>query len=264
MLYFLKLGGSLITDKNQPHTARIGTLKRLAQEIADALRLRQDLQLIIGHGSGSFGHVPAEKHGTRQGVSSAASWWGFVEVYQEARALNQLVLESLLETGLPVIAFPPSAGVIAADGQVQSWDLQPVQAALVTGLIPLVYGDVIFDTRRGGTILSTEELFAHLALNLQPQRILLAGKEAGVWLDYPVCKQRLEAITPATFDPQNSALTGAAAKDVTGGMRQKVEIMLALVRQMPDLEEALIFSGEEPGLVYQALLGDLPGTTIHR
>ncbi len=263
MLYFLKLGGSLITDKSQPHTARMDTLKRVAQEIADALRTRQDLQLVIGHGSGSFGHMPAERHGTRLGVSSAAGWWGFIEVYREARALNQLVLETLLDAGLPVIAFPPSAAIIAANGEVQTWDLRPVQAALVTGLIPLVYGDVIFDTKRGGTILSTEELFAYLAINLRPQRILLAGIEAGVWQDYPARKQIIETITPSSFDLQSIALSGAAAVDVTGGMRQKVEIMLGLVRQMPELE-GLIFSGEEPGLVYQALLGDLPGTTIDR
>ncbi len=263
MLYFLKLGGSLITDKSQPHTARIDTLKRAAQEIADALRMRQDLRLVIGHGSGSFGHMPAERHGTRMGVSSAVGWWGFIEVFREARSLNQLVLESLLDAGLPVIAFPPSAAIIAANGEVQSWDLRPLQAALVTGLIPLVYGDVIFDAVRGGTILSTEELFSHLAKNFKPQRILLAGIEAGVWQDYPARKQIVETITPSSFDLQSSALSGAAAVDVTGGMRQKVEIMLGLVRQMPELE-GLIFSGEEPGLIYQALLGDLPGTTIHK
>jgi isopentenyl phosphate kinase len=263
VLYFLKLGGSLITDKNQPHTARMEPLKRAAQEIADALRLRQDLQILIGHGSGSFGHVPADRHKTRQGVSSAEGWWGFVEVFREARALNQLVLEALLEAGLPVIAFPPSASVIASGGKVQTWDLQPLQAALATGLIPLVHGDVIFDQEQGGTILSTEELFAHLALILKPRRILLAGIEAGVWQDYPANQQLMQTITPASFDQQSRTLTGASAIDVTGGMRQKVEIMLSLVRQMPDLE-GLIFSGEAPGLVYQALLGDLPGTTIHR
>ncbi len=263
MLYFLKLGGSLITDKSQPHTVRPEALKRAAQEITDALRLRQDLQLVIGHGSGSFGHVPAERYGTRDGVTSAAGWWGFVEVFREARALNQLVLETLLDAGLPLIAFPPSAAVIAAEGKIQSWDVQPLQAALVTGLIPLVYGDVIFDTGRGGTILSTEELFSYLAANLKPQRILLAGIEPGVWQDYPAKTQIVETITPESFDLQNSALTGAAAIDVTGGMRKKVEIMLGLVRQMPELE-ALIFSGEEPGLLYQALLGGLPGTTIRK
>lgn len=261
MLYFLKLGGSLITDKNKAHTARLDTLKRLSDEIASALNLRTDLQLLIGHGSGSFGHVPGQKHRTRQGVQSADQWWGFVEVYREARALNQIVLESLLEAGLPVIAFPPSAGVIAANGEVASWEIQPIQAALATGLIPLVNGDVIFDTSRGGTILSTEELFEYLALKLTPQRILLAGIEAGVWQDFPENKHLLETITSESYNGESSKLAGSAATDVTGGMRMKVESMVALARRIPGLQAA-IFSGEEPGLLYQALLGDLPGTCI--
>lgn len=261
MLYFLKLGGSLITDKNQPHTARPDTLKRLGEEIAAALNERTDVQLVIGHGSGSFGHVPAEKHKTRAGVQSAEQWWGFVEVYREARALNQIVLEALSDAGLPVIAFPPSAGVIANDGAVQSWDIQPIEAALATGLIPLICGDVIFDTGLGGTILSTEELFASLALKLAPRHILLAGIEAGVWRDYPQNNHLADLITSESFQQNSANLTGSAAVDVTGGMLQKVQTMLALAGQL-DGFEAAIFSGEEPGLVYQALLGDLPGTRI--
>ena len=261
MLYFLKLGGSLITDKTIPHTLRAETLKRIASEIADGLQYRQDLQLVIGHGSGSFGHMPASKYGTRDGVDSAEKWWGFVEVYRDARALNQMVLEALLDAGLPVIAFPPSAGVIAEDGKIRSWDLQPMQAALTTGLIPLINGDVIFDTGRGGTILSTEELFAHLATQLAPRRILLAGIEAGVWEDFPACTRLVETITSASYHPASPGLTGSAAVDVTGGMRQKVEIMLELAKTIQGLE-TLIFSGEEAGLVYQAVLGDLPGTCV--
>jgi isopentenyl phosphate kinase len=261
VLYFLKLGGSLITDKSTPHAVRADTLKRIAGEIADGLQYRQDLQLVIGHGSGSYGHVPAKKYGTRDGVDSAEKWWGFVEVYREARALNQLVLEALLDAGLPIIAFPPSSSVIAADGKIQTWDLQPMQAALAAGLIPLVNGDVIFDSSRGGTILSTEELFAHLAAQLAPHRILLAGIEAGVWADFPACTHLMETISQDTFVHDESGLGGSAAIDVTGGMRQKVQVMLDIAKTVNGLQ-SLIFSGEEAWLVYQAVLGDLPGTSV--
>ena len=160
-----------------------------------------------------------------------------------------------------MIAFPPSAGVISEDGLIQSWDVQPLETALAMGLIPLINGDVSFDTKRGGTILSTEDLFAYLAPKLIPQRILLAGIEAGVWQDYPTCTQLLESITSSSYNNDSTSLSGSAAVDVTGGMRQKVEIMLSVAGQVPGLE-SLIFSGNEPGLVYQALLGDLPGTCI--
>ena len=98
-------------------------LAQLADEIAAALRFARTLRLVLGHGSGSFGHTAARKHGTRQGVSSAEEWLGFAEVWKEARALNQMVVEALVDAGLPVIAFPPSAAVIARDGKVLRWDL---------------------------------------------------------------------------------------------------------------------------------------------
>ena len=94
-LTLLKLGGSLITDKNRPHTPRLEVLARLAEEIAAARRQRPGLRLLLGHGSGSFGHVPAQKYGTCQGVHSADEWQGFVEVWHQAAALNRLVMEAL-------------------------------------------------------------------------------------------------------------------------------------------------------------------------
>lgn len=262
-LTFLKLGGSLITDKNTAHTLRSGMLAQLAGEIAAALRIRPTLRLLLGHGSGSFGHTAARKHGTRQGVSSAEEWLGFAEVWKEARALNQKVVEALVDAGLPVIAFPPSASVIARDGKVLRWDLSAIQAALDAGLIPLVNGDTIFDDQRGGTILSTEDLFIYLARQLHPDRILLAGIEDCVWADYPACTQRVGEITPATFEHLAAQIGGSASVDVTGGMLEKVRAMLELAGDLPGFQAA-IFSGMVPGNVQRALEGKTKGTLIYQ
>ncbi len=261
MLYFLKLGGSLITNKTKPHTPRGKVIARLAKEMAEARQQNPDLQLILGHGSGSFGHVAGDRYHTRQGVHTPAEWQGFSEVWQAARALNQIVVEALYSAGLPVIAFTPSAAVVAQNGQVSRWDIQPVRAALAAGLIPMVNGDVVFDTLLGGTILSTEDLFGYLARQLWPQRILLAGLEKGVWADYPSCSHLIATITPATYPELAGSLTGSASTDVTGGMAEKVKSMLTLVEQLPDTQ-ASIFSGAQPGLVRQALSGARPGTLI--
>ena len=109
MITFLKLGGSLITDKNFPHTARPKVIRRIAEEIRAAWNPNKE-PLLIGHGSGSFGHVPAKKYGTRQGVHSEAEWSGFAEVHAEAAALNHIVTDILREAGLPVLSFVPSVG----------------------------------------------------------------------------------------------------------------------------------------------------------
>jgi isopentenyl phosphate kinase len=260
-LQLLKLGGSLITDKTKPYTPHPEVLKRLAQEIADAREQQPGMQLILGHGAGSFGHVPAKKYGTRQGVHTADEWRGFGEVWWEASALNRLVMDALHAAKLPAISLPPSASVVAQDGQVLSWDLRPIQSALHHGLLPVVFGDVIIDVERGGTILSTEDLFSYLARHLKAARILLAGIEDGVWADYPQCTKLIPRITPQTQIEAGFALSGSAATDVTGGMASKVQLSLDLVESIPGLQ-VLIFSGETPGATLQALLGKALGTEI--
>ena len=64
-MLFLKLGGSLITDKHTPRTPRPDVLARLMQEITEARAARPGMRIVLGHGSGSFGHVEAKRYGTR-------------------------------------------------------------------------------------------------------------------------------------------------------------------------------------------------------
>ena len=176
-LQFFKTGRLAHYRKVRPHTARLDVLARLAQEIYKIYCQDDPFSLILGHGSGSFGHVPASVHGTRHGVHTSEEWQGFVDVWHEAQSLHRLVMDSLSQAGLPVLGMSPLASVTADDGKVSHWDTGPVKAALDAGLIPVIYGDVIFDLQRGGTILSTEDLFDHLARELNPKRILLAGSE---------------------------------------------------------------------------------------
>lgn len=262
-LTFLKLGGSLITDKTRRHTAQKGVITRLADEIATALIKQPDLRLIIGHGSGSFGHVPAKKYGTRQGVHTPREWQGFQEVWYEASRLNCILTEALHAAGLHALAFPASAAVIAREGEIKEWDINPLTAAIEHNLLPVVYGDVTFDEILGGTILSTEDLFVHLAGWLQPRRILLAGLEDGVWEDYPQCTRLIPEITAQNFDQLSRSLGSSASTDVTGGMASKVRQALAMLELTPGAE-AFIFSGVTPGNVQLALLGARLGTHLTR
>jgi isopentenyl phosphate kinase len=260
-LTFLKLGGSLITDKSRPYTPRPDVLERLASEIAAARLSQPERLILLGHGSGSFGHVPAEKYGTWEGVHGREAWHGFVQVWREAARLNRIVMDALEQAGLPAISFPPSAGLAASDRKVDNWDLGPIQSALQAGLLPVVFGDVVFDRQRGGTIFSTEDLFTYLAPRLLPARILLAGIEPGVWRDYPGKSEVYSEITPSSAAGLIASVGGSAATDVTGGMASKVIQSLEWVERLPGLE-VMIFSGEGTGLVEQALGGGQVGTLI--
>ncbi|MFZ5881275.1 MAG: isopentenyl phosphate kinase [Chloroflexota bacterium] len=260
-LVLLKLGGSLITDKTRPYVARHDKLADLAAQIASARARGSGMRLILGHGSGSFGHTAAKAYGTRKGVRGAEGWKGFAEVHYQAAQLNHFVMDALHGAGLPALAFPPSGAVIASDGKVSAWETTPIRMALENGILPVVYGDTVFDEARGGTILSTEDLFQHLARQLRPGRILLAGLEAGVWADFPARTRLLSGISPRSREDLRAGVGGSHGADVTGGMESKVGLMLELVQEIDRLE-ALIFSAEEPGVLGRALSGDAPGTRI--
>jgi Predicted archaeal kinase len=69
------------------------------------------LRILLGHGSGSFGHFAAKDYGTRERVTNSAEWQGFQKVWNAARALNQIIVEEFGHAGLPVISLPASASV---------------------------------------------------------------------------------------------------------------------------------------------------------
>jgi len=262
-LVFLKLGGSLITDKSQPRTPRRDILARLAGEIASARERNPNLRLLLGHGSGSFGHRSGDKFGTRDGVASKVEWEGFSQVWHDAATLNAMVMAALHREGLPAIAFPPSASGLLSGREVSRWCHEPLRRALSHDLLPVVYGDVLFDDQIGGTIYSTEEVFATLAREIRPKHILLAGREPGVWQEYPQKSDLLSEITPETYPRLAHGFHASGETDVTGGMIGKVDEMVTLVKDLPGLE-IWIFSGREEGAVFEALLGEVHGTHIHR
>lgn len=268
-LVFLKLGGSLLTDKTRPQALRADVLARLAAEVAAALDAAPGLRLVIGHGSGSFGHMTANKYGIRGGVSTPEGWRGYAETALVAAALNGLVVTALWEAGIPALRIQPSASARCRAGELLALDLHPLTAALDHGLAPVIHGDVALDEARGGTIISTEEIFRFLAPRLRPQRVILVGEVEGVLTADPASGasgELIPRITPATLPGVARALGGSRGVDVTGGMMAKVAEMLALVTQTPELRAVQIITGLTPGLVREALLdpGLAAGTRLCR
>lgn len=260
-LIFIKLGGSLITNKAQTRSAREEVISRLSLEIKQSFDHLPRLRMIIGHGSGSFGHHSAKQFNTIEGVHSATQWRGFSEVWRDAHNLNTLVLSSLQNVGIPVLSFSPSSWMITSNRKVIKDFTGPIKSCLDAGLVPLIHGDVVWDEFLGGTILSTEDVFFHLASIFHPTRILLVGEEPGIWQNFPHRNKIIPLITPKNFEEIVPSLAGSAATDVTGGMYQKVLTMLELLKITKNTEIS-IFSGLEPGLLYSAIYKERPGTTI--
>ena len=274
-LVFLKLGGSLITDKTKPYTPRLDVIADLAFQINMALHSQPNLRLVLGHGAGSFGHVPASEYRTRDGLPPKETplthrqrdetdenyWKGFAEVWYQAEMLNRYVMDALHKADVRAMTLPPSASVISSNGNVTAWDTTTIRMSLSAGIVPVIHGDVVFDEIRGGTILSTEDLFMHLTRALHPDRILLAGLEKAVWADFPARTKKIEKITSHNYERVSAGVGKADGADVTGGMESKVKQMLELAKEA-SVESVQIFSGEEPGHIAKALSGEVLGTLI--
>ncbi len=265
-LVFVKLGGSLITEKTGRYAVRQDVLARLARELAEARCQRPHLRVVVGHGSGSFGHLAAEEVGydRQRGFPSAEA---LATVADAAARLNAIVRRALLDASVPAVSLPVSAAGLGEQGELLNLAVEPYRRLLAQGSVPLTYGDVLM-ALRGATIVSTETIFGYLAQHLRPQRIILLGEVAGVYTSDPHRAQAdsppalISHISPATWAEVRAGLAGARGADVTGGMVAKVGEMVALVRRLPHLE-VLIASGLEPDLLTRALLGEpVTGTRI--
>lgn len=259
-LVFVKLGGSLITDKTRAETPRLLVIERLAQEIAMALSQRQDISLVLGHGSGSFGHTAAHQYRVHEGGLS--DWMGYAKTGAAAQRLNRLVVEALLRAGVCAVSMQPSASAICHKGHLEQLSVEPIRNLLARGAVPLVYGDVAVDRAQGCTIISTEQVFGYLSRVLEPDRILIVGEVDGVYTSDPRYDEQAKPvarITPAESERLFAGLSGSHGLDVTGGMRTKVELLLQMVSQTPSVQVRII-GGTEPGHLHMAL--NDPHTTL--
>ncbi len=261
----VKLGGSLITDKARAETPRLPVIRRLAGEIARArAAFPSGVRLIVGHGSGSFGHVAAAQYRLAAGleIGTAEQLPGISLTQERAAALHWQVMTELLAAGALPFSIAPSSALVTTGAQPAAFADEPLLLALERGLLPVLYGDVVLDREQGVAICSTERLFILLAERLRERgievrRALWLGETAGVWDGEGGVIPRLSR---ADLAAMGGAIGAAAGTDVTGGMRHRVETALALA----DLGiPSLILDGREPGLLERALAGEtVPGTVI--
>lgn len=260
-LLLIKLGGSLITDKDRPLHARGIVIRKLGEEIAVSLKKYKG-KIILGHGSGSFGHEVASKYQTQKGIINKQSLKGLSFVSDTAIALNRIVAANFLKAGLPIVSFSPGSFIIASRNNPQKAFLEPISEALSLGVIPLVYGDVVFDKVQGVNITSTEKILTVLASGLSKkykiEKIIYGGITDGV---YDKEGKTIPKITPKNYSKVRAAVGVSGSKDITGGMIHKVKEALKAAKKVK--APILIINASKPGLLRRALVGkSVPGTVV--
>jgi isopentenyl phosphate kinase len=255
-LLMVKLGGSLITDKRGEAKARVDVIERLAGELA-AARAAMTEDVLLGHGSGSFGHLAAARHGLGRGLRHAGGEAPPIaaSATQDAAArLHRIVVDALVRAGVPAFSVAPSSAFLADGGRLVRGFIEPLEAALGEGLVPVVYGDVVADRSLGVSICSTENALEYLVRRLRRRgrrvrRVLWLGETAGVYDRQGRTVPRVDA---ASYRDVRRLIGAPAGTDVTGGML----LRLATARSLARLGvESWIFDGRRSGALESALLG---------
>jgi isopentenyl phosphate kinase len=238
----LKLGGSVVTEKDAPETVDDAALSQAADDIAET-----DEECVVVHGGGSFGHHHAAEYGvsTTAGTTNPA---GVSAIHGAMKRLNDAVVNALTEKGVAAVPVHPfSAASRDADGTLDLPTNQ-VRTLLAEGFVPVLHGDVVAHRSEGATVLSGDELVVELAPAVEADRVGVCSTVPGVLDDDGTVIDRITA-----FDEVASALGGSDATDVSGGMVGKVKALLSLA------STASVFG---PEALSAFLAGDTPGTTV--
>lgn len=262
-LILIKLGGSVITNKEVPNSLQRDVLKRLAGEISRANKKMRDTKVILGHGQGSFAHAPAMRYRTMEGFVSADSKIGMAITLNSVNQLHRHVLEELINQEIPAVSWRVNNTVITQNSFAESFYLDNLLEILSKDLLPVTCGDVMIDSRQGCTIWSTETVFSFLVKELTKQkfsisRIINVGEVSGV-LDST--GSVIPSITSKNASRVAKLINGTKGFDVTGGMWHKVQESLNLASEL-GISSAII-SGSQPETLYNCLVGrEFVGTLV--
>lgn len=240
MTTVLKLGGSVITDKDCRETVDLPALEATASAVADA----GVEDLVIVHGGGSYGHFHADEHGvsTTDGTHDAHA---ARSIHGAMKRLNGHVLDAFGQRDVPVVPVHPFSVAARNETGTLSLPLDSVRTLLDEGFVPVLHGDAVAHAGEGVTILSGDELVVRLATGLGADRV-------GVCSTVPGVLDTNDDVVPEiqNFEDIAAALGASESTDVTGGMAAKVRALLDLGAPAhvfgPDGLDAFL-SGESPG-----------------
>lgn len=234
----VKIGGSVITDKEAGSlTLRKHVLERIVGELKS---VRANLVLV--HGGGSFGHTVAKQYavhmGKKRSTPNAAS-----KVMDSMVQLNHMVAQAMIEAGMAPLSLPPHALLGVGKGFDQR-QVRLMLLALREGFTPLLYGDVVLDSRNGFKIVSGDYVAAELAILLRAERLVFGTSVDGVYKnpdDPTSIYQRINRHTRFVTK------TG----DVTGGIGYKVKQGLRAAKAGI---KTLIVNATKPGNIRSAIM----------
>jgi isopentenyl phosphate kinase len=251
---FLKLGGSVITDKTKPYTLQPKIVQAIANEIAQIRAQQPDLRWFIGNGAGSFGHYAVHASKWRQDPSDPKR---IAQVRLATSQLSLHVLTALRAADIPATICTPAAFMTDTEHGLMV-DAAHCVGYAEQGVVPLVYGDVVHHRQHGSSIVSTEPVLDALA-----QAWIAAGHEVQATIYCTNVDGVLDKNSAVLSVIESSVaqlhFTTTKGYDVTGGMQQKVA---AGFKAAAYSQQVRIINGTTIGALSAAILDEQGGTHL--
>ena len=248
-MQILKLGGSVVTHKDEYMSAHTENIERLAKEIAEA----DSYPLVIVHGGGSFGHPVAKKHKIAEGMVENSQIYGFSATHQAMVKLNEIIVDTLLEAGVPAFAISPSSMLNTKGKRLHELDTGLVKDYIELGLVPVLYGDAVLDSEQSFAILSGDQLIAKLSNDLGADRVIFGSDVDGIFTNNPKLNPDAELIEKVTVGNIEANVGDTTHTDVTGGMLGKLSEAAEAVKGGAGV---IMVNAFEVGRVKAALRGE--------
>ncbi len=251
-IFLLKLGGSFLTDKNQPFTKREDVIKSAVQQVIDA-----NVKLILIHGGGSFGHPLAKKYNLTKGADKSIPHQnlGLVETHQSMNKFNSYLIDLFLENKYPALSIQASSIFIKSSGAILTHSIDIIEAALDLNILPILYGDIILDKDGSFSIISGDEIIFELCEKLKKyhvSKVIFTMETDGLF----ICDEHeenkyifLEECCYDKLDFLNLADIGQKI-DVTGGIQGKLDFIKKICNYKIPVQ---LVNGLCEGYIYKSL-----------
>lgn len=255
----LKLGGSLLTDKSKPYEARTALIDSVAKELSECLDEGLVESLVLVQGVGSYGHPPVLEHALHRGFQDKKQLLAISKTQRTVNKLRDIVVESLQKYEIPVNLMHPSSTIVAEKMRIKEHFLEPLRGYLSIGMIPLVGGDMLYDTAMGFSVGSGDLLAVLLARELRAKRLLFATDVLGVYDQDPKVNPDAALMREVNLSELESVLEGMGKSriaDASGAMKGKLSKLASATELIQGGLEVALLSMMEPGKLKQVLRGD--------
>ncbi len=257
-LIVLKLGGSLLTDKSTPYKLREDILKAVAAEIKECIDLGLIKSLVIVHGVGSFGHPPVLKYNLHKGFRNKDQLISMSKTQQIVNEFRKTIATTFLEEGVPINLMHASSMVVGNKMVITDYIFNALKGFLSLGMVPLIGGDMMYDTSMGFSVCSGDQLAVVLSRVLHAKQLLFATDVSGVFDKDPKSDEQAQLLREININEIEHLLgkTNDTAKtDASGKMRGKLLSLASIKDQIQEGLEVVILSMNKKGVLKNYLKG---------